>query len=314
MAKRVYVPGYGYVTQGSTGTSGSVPRRESPQPSSNGGLSLRGRVDTGQTSSQSTPTPVSTPIVYRPTTGVPYPLSGYGGFGGQRGYAYGQRQGTSPDRLERFPYGVQFRTQENATAEFASLDPGYQLHLNAIAQHPNIGTKASTGRMLWERVQGLAAESTELGRPQTPQEILAQIAYNLGMSPMEGRDGATDPSGGGYRSYGGGGYGGGGGGGTSERIDLTSYSGAQSLLTQFMQAAVGRNPKPGEVSKFLELLQGYQQNNPMVASADGNTVTQSGGIDPGVVAQEFVEGLPDYTEQQADRYYRTFMSALLGGA
>ena len=116
-------------------------------------------------------------------------------------------------------------------------------------------------------------------------------------------------------SYGGyGSYGGGGGGVTSQRIDLASPTQAQALLTQFMQSAVGRDPKANEVSKFLELLQDYQRNNPTVVSATGDTVTQSGGIDAGVVAQEFVETLPDYTEAQADRYYRSFMSALLGGA
>jgi hypothetical protein len=116
-----------------------------------------------------------------------------------------------------------------------------------------------------------------------------------------------------YGGGGGGGYGGGGGGATSERIDLASPTQAQALLTQFMQSAVGRNPRANEVSKFLELLQDYQRNNPTVVSAEGSTVTQSGGIDAGVVAQEFVETLPDYTEAQADRYYRSFMSALLGG-
>ena len=77
---------------------------------------------------------------------------------------------------------------------------------------------------------------------------------------------------------------------------------------------MGRDPKPSEVRKFVELLQGYQTNNPTVVSAAGNTVTQTGGVDPSMVAQEFVETLPDYTESQADSYYRTFMQALLGGA
>lgn len=139
-------------------------------------------------------------------------------------------------------------------------------------------------------------------------QMLQQI-FSEDIRANESPDGSGP---GGYRS--GGGYGGGGGGGaTSERIDLASPTQAQALLTQFMQAAVGRDPKANEVTKFLELLQDYQRNNPMVVSADGNTVTQSGGIDAGVVAQEFVETLPDYTESQADRYYRSFMSALLGG-
>jgi hypothetical protein len=314
VAKRVYVPGYGYVTQGEKGTGvtsrpGGAPSQPRPTSSS---PSLRGQSVPGST--PGTPTPAGGPrITYRPPTGVAYPLSGTGGFGGQRGYAFGQRQGYNPDRLERFPYGVQFRTQETATGEFSKLDPGYQAHLNALAKNPAHGTRASTGRALWERINKLAAESTALGRPQTPQEIAAEIAYNLGVSPLEGRDGSDPFGGSGSRSYGGGGYGG-GGSASQSRIDLSSPSDAQAILTQFMQSAVGRNPKPGEVRKFYELLQGYQQNNPTVVTAAGDTVTQSGGIDPGAVAQQFVQELPDYSEQQADRYYRTFMSSLLGGS
>lgn len=161
------------------------------------------------------------------------------------------------------------------------------------------------------------------------QEDIMGAALNPGAAPpwqmLQGifggevkASGGDSPGGASYSSggySGGGGYGGGGGGGsTSQRIDLASPSQAQALLTQFMQSSMGRNPRANEVKKFLELLQGYQTNNPTVVSASGNTVTQSGGIDPGMVAQEFVETLPDYTEAQADRYYRTFMSALLGGA
>lgn len=123
-------------------------------------------------------------------------------------------------------------------------------------------------------------------------------------------DTSTTPRGYNRSSGGGGGY---GGGDTNSRIDLSSPTQAQALLTQYMQATVGRDPKSSEVREFVDLLQQYQTNNPVTVAVDGDTVTQSGGLDANIVAKEFVETLPDYTEAQADRYYRTFMSALLGG-
>lgn len=123
-----------------------------------------------------------------------------------------------------------------------------------------------------------------------------------------GRPSESDSSGGGGYGYGGGGGGGGGG-----SVSLASPSQAQSMLTQFMQATIGRDPNANEVRKFVEVLQDYQRNNPTTVSVEGDNVVQSGGIDPSVVAQEFVEDLPDYTESQADKYYRVFMGALLGG-
>lgn len=186
-------------------------------------------------------------------------------------------------------------------------DPASKAIIQAAARqyyrdYPNYSDQWAEG--FWQKDIMNAAISE--GAPPAWQ-MLQQI-FSEDIRAGESPDGSGP---GGYPS-GGGSYGG-GGGATSERIDLASPTQAQSLLTQFMQAAVGRNPKANEVSKFLELLQDYQRNNPTVVSAEGSTVTQSGGIDAGVVAQEFVETLPDYTEAQADRYYRSFMSALLGG-
>jgi hypothetical protein len=124
-----------------------------------------------------------------------------------------------------------------------------------------------------------------------------------------GRPSADDTS----SSSGGGGYGGGGGGGGGRSVSLASPSQAQALLTQFMQNSLGRDPDSKEVRDFVSLLQDYQMNNPNTVSFEGGNVVQSGGIDPGLVAQEFVEDVPGYTEAQSDKYYRTFMSALLGG-
>jgi len=317
VTKRVYVPGYGYVTQGEKGTGltsepGYVPRKPPPPVPPTG--SLRGTnvpgVETG------TPTPTQANIkFFGPPSGVRYPFDGSGGMGGRSGYDFTLRMGDSPDAGDRFPYGITYRTQESATAEFGKLDPGYQLHVDAIAKHPNIGTSASTGRMLWQRVQSLAAESTELGRPQTPQEILAEIAYNLGMPPSEGRDGSGpaasagptySPSGGG--SYGGGGSGGGGGG----QVSLTNPTSARTLLLQTMQGVLGRNPTNREYKGFLDTLTQTEMANPQTVDVQGDVVVQSGGTDPGSLALEFAQSADDYKSTQANKFYNAFMGALGG--
>lgn len=311
MTKRVYVPGYGYVTQGERGTSGSVPRT-TPSPVRPPG-SRRGEPIPGAPAPTPTPTQ-STIKFFGPPEGVRYPLDGRGGFGGRTGYDYTQRMGYNPDALDRFPYGITYRTQTAATGEFAKLDFDYQLHVTAIAKHPNIGTSASTGRKLWERVQGLAAESTELGRPQTPQEILAEIAYNLGLPPSAGRDGSAPASSGGptYSSPGGGSSGGGSGGGGGGQVSLTNPTSARTLLLQTMQGVLGRNPTNREYKGFLDTLTQTEMANPQTVDVQGDLVVQSGGTDPGSLALEFAQSADDYKSTQANKFYNAFMGALGG--
>ena len=320
MTERVYVPGYGYVTQGEKGTGetsrpGYVPPRPSPPPRPTG--SLRGQPVPGVEPGAATPTQANIKF-FGPPSGVKYPNDGRGGFGGRTGYDATRRMGTSLDALDglgRFPYGITYRTQAAAVGEFAKLDPGYQLHVDAIAKHPNIGTSASTGRMLWERVQSLAAESTELGRPQTPQEILAEIAYNLGMSPSEGRDGSGPAASSGptYSPPGGGSYGGGsGGGGGGGQVSLTNPTSARTLLLQTMQGVLGRNPTNREYKGFLDTLTQTEMANPQTVDVQGDLVVQSGGTDPGSLALEFAQSADDYKSTQANKFYNAFMGALGG--
>ena len=326
MSNRVYIPGYGYVTQGQAGTSGSV---RQPTRTPEGGVI----VDTGQGTTRVVmpsggragfqPTPPST------TPGTP--VTGSGGTRSSMSAAYGidagdpivsmpnlnwyyssadvygSRDPSAPSDSPMWNFGLNPTTAEEAFDDDNLVPPSLRAVLQQIATsiHPQ-----KAGRTIWEEAVAASALASQRGEYVTPYAILRRRYFSDG--PVDGDPEGTS-SGGGYRSGGGGGYGGGGGGATSERVDLASPTQAQALLTQFMQAAVGRNPKANEVSKFLDLLQDYQRNNPTVVSAAGSTVTQSGGIDAGVVAQEFVETLPDYTESQADRYYRSFMSALLGG-
>ena len=314
MTERVEGPKKSMPRTGETSRPGYVPPRPSPPPRPTG--SLRGQPVPGVEPGAATPTQANIKF-FGPPSGVKYPNDGRGGFGGRTGYDATRRMGTSLDALDglgRFPYGITYRTQAAAVGEFAKLDPGYQLHVDAIAKHPNIGTSASTGRMLWERVQSLAAESTELGRPQTPQEILAEIAYNLGMSPSEGRDGSGPAASSGptYSPPGGGSYGGGGGGGGGGQVSLTNPTSARTLLLQTMQGVLGRNPTNREYKGFLDTLTQTEMANPQTVDVQGDLVVQSGGTDPGSLALEFAQSADDYKSTQANKFYNAFMGALGG--
>lgn len=307
MSNRVYVPGLGYVDSSSSGKPTWDPGRHLYKGGA--GAKLTGfepdlnatgtgaTTSTGKQSSMAAAYGVDAgdPIVSFPNLNWRYSSAD----------VYGSQDPSDPS-MAMWNFGLNATDAEKAFDDDDLVPSGLRDVLDKIAKsiHPLKG-----GRSIWEELVAASALGSQRGEYVTPYAILRR--RYLSGDATETRDGEETGS----RSYssGGGGYGG-GGGATSQRIDLASPSQAQALLTQFMQASVGRDPKPSEVRKFVELLQGYQTNNPTVVSAAGNTVTQTGGVDPSMVAQEFVETLPDYTESQADSYYRTFMQALLGGA
>lgn len=306
---KVYVPGYGYVDsskkkkktwdpgraiQGSS-TSKTPPVFDPVPPATDTGTVSGGAVDRSSMS-YAYGIDARDPIVSFPSPKAPWTYSAAD--------VYGSVDPADP-RSGMWNFGMDASDADDAYDDDALVPQGLRDVLDAIAVtiHPQ-----KKGRSLWEEAVAASALASKRGEYVSPYAILRRRYFD-GNEPEAQGDGA-----GSYTSGGGGGGYGGGGGATSQRIDLASPSQAQALLTQFMQASVGRDPKPSEVRKFVELLQGYQTNNPTVVSAAGNTVTQTGGVDPGMVAQEFVETLPDYTEAQADSYYRTFMQALLGGA
>jgi len=264
--------------------------------------------DTSGGTSGSTGTKTTTGSSYTRPTGVAWPKAQPGqGFAGLSGYAYGQRQGTNPDAFERFPYGVEFRTQDASTAAFTDLDPGYQSFLNTLARHPNIGTKQSTGRMLWERFNTLSAERTKRGDFVSPQQLAAELASSLGVDPLEGRDGSDPFGGSGSRSYGGGGYGGGGG---SSSVSLTDPTSARGLLMQVMRSMLGRRPDEEEYKTFLEALNEAERANPRTVEMEGSTAVQAGGLDPSMIAMEYVEGLEEFDSAEGQRTFDAFMQVL----
>jgi len=244
---------------------------------------------------------------FKATTGVPLPLSGYGGLGGLRGFEYGQRMGFSPDAFERFPYGVRYVEQGEATDSFLTLDVGYQNWLKGLAQNPAIGTKASTGRMLWERLSNLSAMRTENGDPVSPQQMAAELAASLGVPPPGGdASGALGTSSGG-------GYGGGGGGGASMgSVSLTDPTSARGLLLQTMQGVLGRNPTSKEYKDFLDTLNRVEMENPRTVSIEGDVAVQSGGTDPAAIAMDFAENRPDARRVEMRRATDLLLTAMGG--
>lgn len=323
MSNRVYVPGLGYVDSSSSGKPTWDPGRKIQ---GSGGAKLAGfepdlnatgtgaTTSTGKQSSMATAYGVDAgdPIVSFPNLNWYYSSADVYGSQDPSDPRSTLNQGVlgdpnDPGATPMWNFGLNATDAEKAFDDDDLVPPGLRDVLDKIAKsiHPLKG-----GRSIWEESVAASALASQRGEYVSPYAILRR--RYLSGDATETRDGEETGS----RSYSrsGGGYGGGGGGAASQRIDLASPSQAQALLTQFMQASVGRDPKASEVRKFVDLLQEYQRNNPTVVSAEGSTVTQSGGIDAGMVAQEFVETLPDYTESQADRYYRTFMQALLGGA
>ena len=232
------------------------------------------------------------------------------------GGVYGsQRMGFSPDAWERFPYGVRYTSAAAGTATWTDLTPAYRDYIDTLAKHPNIGSSTSTGRMLWERMNTLAADRLSQGENVSAQMLVAELANSVGISSdlgfaAEQFSGITSGGSGSYGG-GGGGYGGGGGGGGS--VSLTNPTSARGLLMQTMQSVLGRNPTNDEYKTFLQVLNEAEMANPQTASFEGGMAVGSGGVDPGVLALEFAQDQEDFQERQGDRYFRTFMQALAGG-
>ena len=239
-----------------------------------------------------------------PVSRVPMPGGVYGS----------QRMGFNPDAWERFPYGVRYTSATAGTASWTDLTPAYRSYIDSLAKHPNIGSRTSTGRMLWERMNTLSADRLAQGENVSAQMLIAELAGSVGLSAdlgfaAEQFAGVQSGSG---PSYGGGGYGGGGGGGGGS-VSLTNPTSARGLLMQTMQSVLGRNPTNDEYKTFLQVLNEAEMANPNTASFEGGMAVGSGGVDPGVLALEFAQDQEDFTERQGDRYFRTFMQALAGG-
>ena len=150
-------------------------------------------------------------------------------------------------------------------------------------------------RGFWEKSIGSAAE---LGGTATA----LQAMYTKVLA-----DEQSGPGGGGYPS-GGGGYGGGGGGMGS--VSLTDPTSARGLLLQTMQGVLGRNPSDKEYRQFLKALQQAEMGAPRTVTVEGDVAVQSGGVDPGMIAMEYVEGLEEFESAAGQRTLDAFMQVL----
>jgi hypothetical protein len=160
----------------------------------------------------------------------------------------------------------------------------------------------SSANSVWDEYAARSAYESGFGRNLSPTDLLLQDL-------MDGRVslGDRDPSGGGYRSYGGGGFGGGGG---SSSVSLTDPTSARGLLMQTMRSMLGRNPNEDEYTTFLEALNEAERANPRTVAMEGNTAVQAGGLDPGMIAMEYVEGLEEFDSIQGQRAFDSFMQVL----
>ena len=151
-------------------------------------------------------------------------------------------------------------------------------------------------RGFWEKTINANAE---LGTDAT----VLQSMYTKVLSDEE--------SGGGSGSYfSGGGYGGGGSAGGGGTVSLTDPTSARGLLMQTMQGALGRNPTDQEYRQFIKALNQAEMGAPRTVGFEGDIAVQSGGVDPGMVAMEYVEGLEEFDSAAGQRTLDAFMQVL----
>ena len=190
------------------------------------------------------------------------------------------------------------QNMDQAVNEFYEIyyggSPAVRSALDQIAKR-----QRSTPKGIWEDMVYLSDMRSGEGVFMTPLDILYETY--LGFELTSSSSGSS----------GGGGYG--GGYSTQQTIDLTSPTQARGLLMQTIQGALGRNPTEDEYSQFLTILNESQTANPQVVSAAGDTVTRSGGVDPGVLALDYAQSRDDYEDVQANQYYNMFLDVLAGG-
>jgi hypothetical protein len=169
--------------------------------------------------------------------------------------------------------------------------------LDAIARR-----QRSTPKGIWEDMVYLSQMSSAEGVYMTAMDHLYQVYSDFGGS------GAGSSGSGSYYS-GGGGYGGGGGGGGGS-VSLTDPTSARGLLMQTMQGVLGRNPTEQEYSQFVKALGQAEMGAPRTVGFEGDLAVQSGGIDPGMVAMEYVQGLDEFESAEGQRAFGAFMQVL----
>lgn len=298
MAK-TYVPGYGYVDSNDPGTRGSGsdygssggraqtgdywnsrdPNSQAETSSETAGSSYTSFQDwrNSQTRYDNT-----LPIAYRPPT---------------TSWLSADRQET---QIRGLPAIYRAKTVGDAMGLYWSDPASKQLIINAARIHyagnPNFNEQWAEG--FWSDIVN---QANSYGA-RAPWETLQMILSGQGASPDSP---GGSPSGGGS-SGGGGGYGGGGGG----QVSLTNPTSARGLLLQTMQNVLGRNPSDDEYRQFLKALNQAEMGNPQTVDVRDGMVVGSGGVDPGMVAMEYVQGLEEFDSAEGQRALSSFMQVL----
>ena len=298
MADRVYVPGYGYVTKGEPGTGSTSRKPVKVNPSATDpwgalGVQQSQRYTSTQQSSQSSASTTSRGERYDLT----YPT----------GYRPPINYGLSADRQEQqiSTLPLIYRIQDAGDLREAYWgDPESRSIIQAAARvyYRDYSNYNDQWAEKWwqEDIMGAALNP---GSPPPWQMLRGIFDGEIKAS------GGDAPGGASYSGGGGGGYGGGGGGGGGS-VSLTNPTSARGLLMQTMQGVLGRNPTEQEYNQFIKALTQAEMGAPRTVDFEGDLAVQSGGVDPGMVAMEYIEGLEEFESAAGQRTLDAFMQVL----
>lgn len=200
--------------------------------------------------------------------------------------------------------------QEEAVGLFRSL-PSWQQQAWANAAQA-LGGGPRTAESTYANYLEISGYLSAKGINKDPLDLLLEDTQTGYMPPnlfdrsvdLSASSGSSS-----YSSYGGGGYGGGGGGGGGS-VSLTNPTSARGLLMQTMQGVLGRNPTEQEYKQFIKALNQAEMGAPQTVGFEGDVAVQSGGVDPGVLALDFVEGLEEFNSASGQRVFNSFMQVL----
>lgn len=200
--------------------------------------------------------------------------------------------------------------QEEAVGLFRSL-PSWQQQAWANAAQA-LGGGPRTAESTYANYLEISGYLSAKGINKDPLDLLLEDTQTGYMPPNlfdRSLDLSASSGSSSYSSYGGGGYGGGGGGGGGS-VSLTNPTSARGLLMQTMQGVLGRNPTEREYKQFLEALNQAEMGAPRTVDFEGDLAVQSGGVDPGMVAMEYVQGLEEFDSAEGQRAFGAFMQVL----
>lgn len=184
------------------------------------------------------------------------------------------------------PGSAVYNTKVGATdsyAEWDLLDGRTKEQITALAK--SLGGRS--GSALWKRAIDASARTVAKGDPQSPWQILNDMASS-------GSPDGKKRSGGGGSSY---------GPFTNTGVNLTNQFDARYLVDDALNKYLGRDATPKERAAFWKQLNASEAANPQVdsgvTSKGGTSSVRQGGFNPNVAAEDFAKSRKDYAETQA---------------